>query len=498
MSVKKADSTAGYVTSLLADLFEITVDLNDLPRKCEEVTCQPNTLIFSGANSILLPSFLFSKMISSMMIRNVVKNDCCSNPLHHAIFSTSVHLTENISQEVLNLLLELVLRGNVSKLPKDVMESLSKVCSTLGFSTTHCRQNQTTEVPSVKNMVRIEALVNKDNGTELQLAKRVHNVSESRPNDENGRKMQRVSFIERAASFEEEIAGVPPLSPKKKMEISRSPLLVELCTSDEELNECIGPLKKKCNICDKTFTVTRVADHIRFADHINSHFVSASQSVKESMTDRKPCSLEERRPKSILKRSTFQAPQPPRGILKLASKPVVCQKSSLNTPDPINCSAGTGSPVSKPRSIPVADIAQESKIATSNHIENTRDRDTHTPPGMAVATVGKKAIHKIKCKPIGLLEHLGDQVYDAEKITDKRLKNGKTEYLVKWKGYSSSKSTWEPEENLFDPRLMQQFLVKEQNKIVKKPKPPPEEKKRGRKPTCVKQKEQTQGAGKDS
>ena len=89
-------------------------------------------------------------------------------------------------------------------------------------------------------------------------------------------------------------------------------------------------------------------------------------------------------------------------------------------------------------------------------------------------------------------------MYDAEKITDKRPKNGKTEYLVKWKGYSPSKSTWEPEENLFDPRLMQQFLVKEQKKIVKKPKPPPEEKKRGRKLTCVKQKEQTQGAGKDS
>ena len=96
-----------------------------------------------------------------------------------------------------------------------------------------------------------------------------------------------------------------------------------------------------------------------------------------------------------------------------------------------------------------------------------------------------------------MLEHLGGQVYDAEEIIDKRRMNGKTEYLVKWKGYSSSDSTWEPKKNLLDLRLMQQFLAKEQNKIVKKPKPPPEGKKRRRKPTCEEQKEQIQGEGKE-
>ena len=63
-------------------------------------------------------------------------------------------------------------------------------------------------------------------------------------------------------------------------------------------------------------------------------------------------------------------------------------------------------------------------------------------------------------------EHeLGGQVFAAEAITRKRLKKGKTEYLVKWKGWSPRYSTWEPEENILDPRLIQQFVIKENNKL---------------------------------
>eukprot|EP00092_Neocalanus_flemingeri_P010552 GFUD01011368.1.p1 GENE.GFUD01011368.1~~GFUD01011368.1.p1 ORF type:complete len:552 (-),score=188.52 GFUD01011368.1:167-1822(-) len=66
-------------------------------------------------------------------------------------------------------------------------------------------------------------------------------------------------------------------------------------------------------------------------------------------------------------------------------------------------------------------------------------------------------------------EHeLGDQVFAAEAITKKRLRKGKTEYLVKWKGWSPRYSTWEPEENILDPRLIQQFVLKEENKVVEK------------------------------
>ena len=41
--------------------------------------------------------------------------------------------------------------------------------------------------------------------------------------------------------------------------------------------------------------------------------------------------------------------------------------------------------------------------------------------------------------------------YEVEKILRKRVKKGTTQYLVKWKGYSSSENTWEPTENLHCP-----------------------------------------------
>ncbi|XP_068120617.1 chromobox protein homolog 2 isoform X3 [Hyperolius riggenbachi] len=55
------------------------------------------------------------------------------------------------------------------------------------------------------------------------------------------------------------------------------------------------------------------------------------------------------------------------------------------------------------------------------------------------------------------LSAVGEQVFAAECILSKRLRKGTIEYLVKWRGWSSKHNSWEPEENILDPRLLLAF-----------------------------------------
>ena len=47
----------------------------------------------------------------------------------------------------------------------------------------------------------------------------------------------------------------------------------------------------------------------------------------------------------------------------------------------------------------------------------------------------------------GDLENQGDQV---ESVLNRRVVDGKTQYLVKWLGYETTENSWEPEENLYN------------------------------------------------
>lgn len=55
----------------------------------------------------------------------------------------------------------------------------------------------------------------------------------------------------------------------------------------------------------------------------------------------------------------------------------------------------------------------------------------------------------------------GEHVFAVEGIEKKRIRKGKTEYLVKWRGWSPKYNTWEPEENILDPRLLVAFQHRE-------------------------------------
>ncbi|XP_026053773.1 chromobox protein homolog 6a isoform X1 [Carassius auratus] len=70
----------------------------------------------------------------------------------------------------------------------------------------------------------------------------------------------------------------------------------------------------------------------------------------------------------------------------------------------------------------------------------------------------------------------GERVFAAEYILKSRVRKGRIEYLVKWKGWALKHSTWEPEENILDDRLITAFEQKEREQELYGPK------KRGPKP----------------
>jgi len=64
-----------------------------------------------------------------------------------------------------------------------------------------------------------------------------------------------------------------------------------------------------------------------------------------------------------------------------------------------------------------------------------------------------------------------EEEYFVERIIDKRLVGGKTEYFLKWKGYPESENSWEPVANLDCPELIKEFEINYKKKMTSDEKP---------------------------
>jgi hypothetical protein len=60
---------------------------------------------------------------------------------------------------------------------------------------------------------------------------------------------------------------------------------------------------------------------------------------------------------------------------------------------------------------------------------------------------------------------LEEREYEVEAIRDRRFRNGRLEYLVKWVGYPEAATTWTDSANLNCPECLEAFLRERRRKL---------------------------------
>ncbi|XP_028175998.1 chromobox protein homolog 1-like [Ostrinia nubilalis] len=106
---------------------------------------------------------------------------------------------------------------------------------------------------------------------------------------------------------------------------------------------------------------------------------------------------------------------------------------------------------------------KEVESANESVDQSIDDNSDATPPKKSKGNKGKGKKRKS--------EKETEEEYEVEKIIDSKKIKGKLHYLIRWKGYSADSDTWEPENTLSCPDLINKFNDEKENSKTKESKP---------------------------
>jgi len=148
---------------------------------------------------------------------------------------------------------------------------------------------------------------------------------------------------------------------------------------------------------------------------------------------------EEKNPSKNVRPSTVHTPN--KQTIQLINKdPKLDNQSKIEIQDKANLKA---TEMKKPK------VKSEAESKTEDHSMIESDSESESDVDLQSELLNAKSKDQIA---------ESDQNFAAEAIVNKRFRKGKIEYFVKWQGYPSTDNTWEPEKNILDERLIQNYL----------------------------------------